>query len=67
MQISEYFPNQSQVRIQKCRLYLQVVLLSDVCTADGGKVEEEYYHGRKKRESKIHWPEQGKPDDNSWA
>ena len=44
-----------------------MVLLSDVCTADGGKVEEEYYNGTKKREIKLHWPEQVKPDDISWA
>ena len=67
MELAEWFSKASQVKIQQCRLFLQVILLYEVCTPDGDKVDLEYYEGKKLRASRLHWTEQGNPDCVAWA
>jgi hypothetical protein len=63
--------NTTQLRkINACRLYLQVTLLSDVTTPCGKYIIIAYYSG--KIENRINWPtvqypRQELPDKASWA
>ena len=42
MILAESLSKSNQIKIQQCRLYLQVILLSDVCTSEGNKIEESF-------------------------
>ena len=53
-------------RINWCRLYLNVVTLSDIATAKGDYIEKQLYDGTPCRHSTWHQVEQKKPDSESW-
>ena len=67
MTLAENLSKSTQLKIQQCRLYLNVALLSDICTSEGDKLEEGYLSGRKVRESKLHWPVQSYPGAAAWT
>jgi hypothetical protein len=52
--------------LNRCRIYLQVSTLSDICTADSRKITEEAWNGLSKGGSKYHWPEQQLPPPKDW-
>ena len=56
-------------RINACRLYLQVTLLSDICTRDGRKIQAEVLstsNPTTNSTSTLRWPYQPKPSAISW-
>jgi hypothetical protein len=56
-------------RLNHCRLYLQVLTLSDICTADGLQIKHCAFHGRSIEDSSSawHWPRQERPPAQSWT
>ena len=65
MVLSDCLTKSIQERIQKFRLYLQVILLSDICTPNGEKLDADYYKGKKRRMSKLYWTEQARPNETA--
>ena len=53
-----------------CRLYKQVLTVSDVVTGDGNRMEEwvldRTCRGQAGRIRKVNWSEQGMPNQNDW-
>jgi hypothetical protein len=62
------FRNKWLVRLTRCRLYLQVYTLADVCTGNGRKLISEIIQGRNpmKGSSRIKWPNQGPLPQSDW-
>ena len=55
-------------RLNACRLYLQVITVSDICDAAGRMILEESLHGRLTRDrvSSFKWPIQPRPSQRAW-
>jgi hypothetical protein len=55
--------------LNQCRLYLQVLTLSDIVAANGLFILQHAKDGVKDntRESRLRWPNQGKPTANDWT
>ena len=62
------FTKQEILSINRCRCFLQVVFLSDICDSSGRGIEEWVKTGEEKfrRKSKWIWPVQIKPDRKEW-
>jgi hypothetical protein len=54
-------------RLNQCRLYLQVTLLSEISSANGKTILENYFQGNKhpNRRSNLTWPRQDRPPPSS--
>ncbi len=54
--------------LNRCRIYLQVIYLSDVCSADGSHILCPYKHGHRlpARTSALDWPYQPRPPATAW-
>jgi hypothetical protein len=54
--------------LNACRLYLQVIIVSDITTASGEEIEDDIKRGRQMidRESRLHWPTQQRPPRQAW-
>jgi ribonuclease HI len=54
--------------INRCRIYLNVTTLSDICTGDGKEIVKLYYHGERdpSRPTYYKWPVQPKPSRYAW-
>ena len=54
--------------INRCRLYLQIVTLSDICCSDGLRIDHDIYVGERNedRKSRWIWPEQARPNTKEW-
>lgn len=54
--------------INRCRIYLQVIFLSDICSADGTLILPECIGGSrpKNRKSILEWPVQPRPPQPAW-
>ena len=54
----------------KCRLYRQVLTVSDIVTGDGNRLEEwvldRTCRGQEGRIRQVNWPQQGMPNQNDW-
>ena len=52
----------------RCRLYLRVLTLSDICTGDGISIRSDSFHGEdtSKIKSKYKWQYQPKPPSPDW-
>ena len=61
-------PTGDLTKINQCRLYLQVLTISDIVDAGGHMVLTDYMNGHRPfdRQSQYNWPEQGRPDELSW-
>ena len=55
-------------RLNHCRLYLQVTLLSEIASADGKTITANYVGGTKSahRRSTLTWPRQDRPPLKAW-
>ena len=55
--------------INRCRIYLQVIHLSDITTGDGIYISRAAYNGDIERWSisQYEWPIQGKPGSKDWV
>jgi hypothetical protein len=65
-----YRLNTQEMRIlNKCRIYLQVLTLSDITSADGIYIlpEVKAGHPPADRTSNLHWPLQGNPSKSDWT
>ena len=62
------YDKQKLLRLNKCRIYLQVVTLADITNGDGSKISHNYLNGRKdpSRRSKFEWTKQVRPNCNAW-
>ena len=52
-------------KINQCRLYLKVNLLSEIVTMDGTTIKKEIYNVTQPTQSTLKWPIQHKPGPNS--
>ncbi len=54
--------------INRCRIYLQVLFLSDICSADGKSILSECCRGQRPldRHSSLNWPIQPRPPNSAW-
>jgi hypothetical protein len=66
--ISRQFSPRQLSRLNLCRLYLQVISLSDMVSADGKCIIGPVLEGKKlmDRRSNLNWPEQGCPSKSDW-
>ena len=57
-----------KVRLNRCRVYLQALTISDIVDAAGINILESAMRGRKDmtRTSNLLWPNQGRPCENDW-
>ena len=56
-------------RINRCRLYLQVVTIGDIASMNGRNIKIDALEGKRNeyyRRKEIDWPEQPKPSANDW-
>ncbi len=62
------FKNKRLVRLNRCRVFLQVYTLADVCAGDGRKLISDIMHGRNpmKGSSRLQWPNQGQLPQSDW-
>ena len=65
---SELFTQKEKLVVNRCRLFLQVLTLSDISNRDGANVSTCYYYGRRDdhRVSTYSWPEQHNPSKVEW-
>ena len=69
MSISQaHFSNQDLLRINRCRLYLQVHMVSEISTTDGRQLLSPIWRGQQPTcsVSKLFWPRQQRPSSSSW-
>ncbi len=53
----------------RCRMYLQVFTISDICTADGKRITNKTWHGRRQTDNvrRLQWPTWERPTLQSWT
>jgi hypothetical protein len=67
---SKGFTDNQVRRINACRLFLKVTLLSDIMTACGKRIHPAYYEGAETithNWASVTYPRQARPDKTSWA
>jgi hypothetical protein len=67
---ARYKPSINQIKaLNRCRLYLKVITLSDITTADGSRLLISARRGNiiTSRTSQLLWPAQGKPTRADWT
>ena len=66
---SHSFKGRELLRLNRCRLFLQVTTLADISAADGKFITHDAWHGRldATRPSYYSWPNQGDPTTRDWA
>jgi hypothetical protein len=66
--VSNNFKGQELIRLNRCRLFLRVVTLADISSADGKMITHDAWHGRldTTRPQYFSWPNQGNPAPRDW-
>jgi len=66
--VSQGLSRKSLQSVNRCRIYLQVLPLSDIVSADGRTLIRPVLMGKKliDRRSTLVWPEQGRPPPTDW-
>jgi hypothetical protein len=61
-------PQSTMISLNRCRLYLQVITVSDIASADGTYILPQYRTGTLTgdRVSSLFWPTQGRPTRSEW-
>jgi hypothetical protein len=61
--VTKFYDKESCIKLNRCRLYLQVITLYDLITYDGSKIHPEYISGQRptSRKSTMHWVDFHKP------
>ena len=56
-------------QLNRCRLFLQVTMLSEICNAQGSRILDQCYERPAAGfwRSKLLWPEQGNPGSKQWC
>eukprot|EP00957_Ditylum_brightwellii_P065055 4934651-Ditylum_brightwellii.AAC.1 len=66
--ISHGYHKTELAALNRCRVYLKVVTLSDVVSGDGSFVLQCILQGRRSgREDRYEWPAQGRPSKFYWG
>lgn len=67
--ISLKLPKNAMVRLNRCRLYLRVLTISDIASACGTYILSAAKHGQLEfmRSSTLRWVSQGQPTKTDWA
>ena len=67
--MSNHFNKQQIQIINRCRLYMKVITMTDITDSSGGFVTESVYMGTLKddRRSKYVWPNQVRPPPRQWT
>ena len=62
------FTTTELIRINRCRLFLQVHMVSEISTADGTQLSPHIWQGQRPKSSfsKLLWPRQRRPSSESW-
>ena len=56
------------IKFNRCRLYLQVLTLSDIVDSSGNTIDTDFWKGYKnKRISSLSWPKEDRPGPTSWT
>ena len=57
------------LKINRCRMYLNVLTLADISLGDGSTIDPDMYQGRQSehRRSKHQWPRQVRPPRSAWT
>lgn len=56
------------VKFNRCRLYLQVLTLSNIVDSSGNTINTDFWKGNKiTRISSLSWPKQARPGPTSWT
>lgn len=64
MDFASHFSHTEQQRINRCRIYLQVELLSEICDASGTMLSDDYYNCIRSERNSLDtrlWPRQHQP------
>ena len=66
---AKIFSREELLRINRCRLYLQVYFLSDIVSGNGRLILREAFDGVKliHRVSRWQWPQQTRPPKSDWS
>jgi hypothetical protein len=55
------------VQINICRLFLQVISISDICDTNGIRITQQAYDGTfLQKRTNIRWPNQHRPSKGGW-
>jgi hypothetical protein len=67
--VSQRFSSQQLIGLNRCRLYLQLLSLSDMVSSNGTCIIGSILEGGKlvDRRSNLVWPEQGTPSKSDWT
>ncbi len=66
--VSKHYKPKLLKILNRCRLYLQVIFVSDISSADGTYIIPSIKHGHRlqERPSTLEWPSQPRPPANAW-
>jgi hypothetical protein len=67
--VSQGYKAHQLIQLNRCRLYLQVITLTDIVSADGMCIIPDTFIGLPllDRKSTLKWPSQQRPSDKDWA
>jgi len=67
--LSQHWPRKKPLSFNRCRVYLKVLNLSDIASADGSQIIAPILHGQHltDRHSLLVWPEQANPTKSDWS
>jgi len=57
---------QDLATLNRCRMYLQVVFLLDICNGQGMAIAPQYWTGDQKCQTNHRWPRTELPSDQEW-
>jgi len=52
--------------LNRCRMYLQAIYVSDICTGDGQVIDPRFWDGREQCQMAYRWPRMECPTSNEW-
>ncbi len=52
--------------LNRCRMYLQAIYVSDICTGDGQAIDPRFWDGREQCQMAYRWPRMECPTSNKW-
>jgi len=66
--ITQHLPDKTLATLNSCRIYLRVIHLSDILSADGSYILPKIKQGKPLQtwQGKLQWPTQGKPTCKAW-
>jgi hypothetical protein len=67
--VTQSYKAHQLIQLNRCHLYLQVITLTDIVSADGACIIPDIFIGLPllDRKSTLNWPSQQRPSDKDWA